>query len=158
MNPVGCPGLQSGTLKASCFNLLGSNTRKKWTKAKIYAVRFVIFLLILLLIALSPLGILLTGLLWPSAIYEGRTDSCCKMISIRMLLLLAGLVTMPITIPLGILLAIVPGSCILMVDLIRKCKKKSERKRRRREIIRKRREREEKMYNPPSLDDIQVIN
>jgi len=141
-NPLGCPGLMSG-----------NNTRKKWSKLKLYGYRFLIFLGILLAIATSPIWVIILAILLPNIAWTPNYNrGKCSVCVLRFLLFIIGLAFFPLTLALGAIGAVVPGSCYLIAYIYKFFKTKSENKQRRKRLIRERLERDNDVGNPPVHD------
>mmetsp|Transcript_16803 Transcript_16803/g.14708 ORF Transcript_16803/g.14708 Transcript_16803/m.14708 type:complete len:178 (+) Transcript_16803:1205-1738(+) len=119
LNPLGCPGLMGG-----------SNSRKKWSKSKIYLYRIGMFLLGIVALALLPLWLVLGAIFLPQTLYEGYDHSRWTVVRNRILIFIASVALSPVTISCALILAVVPGSCLLIIEVIKECKRKAERRRR----------------------------
>ena len=107
-------------------------------------------LVLLIVIGLSPIWIVIGAALFPNLVYEHNAyDSNCKKFSVRGLLLIAGIISIPLTIALGSIAAIVPGTCIFGKYLIKRYRERSNAKKRRRQLIKSR---EEKIVKGESLN------
>jgi len=137
--------------------LPGHNTRQNWSKLKIYGYRFLIFLGLLVAIATFPAWIIIVAILFPNLLYTPRYDrGKCTVCVLRTILFIVGFCLFPLTLALGAIAAVVPGSCYLGAFIYKFFKEKFAAKRRRRRLIKERLEREKNGPNPKRELDFDI--
>jgi len=112
----------------------------------------------LLIIALSPIWITIVAICIPNIFFykPERNERKCKKYIIRFFLYIIGAIFCPLTIGIGIIAAIVPGTCMLGNYLVKECKKKSRARRERKRKIKERDERfrkEEENFQNSQLNE-----
>jgi len=104
----------------------------------------------LLAIATSPFWVIILAILLPNIAWKPNYNrSKCTVCILRFLLFIIGFALFPLTLALGAIAAVVPGSCYLIAYIYNFFKTKLENKQRRKRLIRERLERDNDIENPP---------
>ena len=110
----------------------------------------------LLIIALSPIWITIVAICIPNIFFykPERNERKCKKYIIRFFLYIIGAIFCPLTIGIGIIAAIVPGTCMLGNYLVKECKRKNKARKEAKKRIKERDEKfrkEEENYKNSQL-------